>query len=119
MPPFAGQGMCAGIRDAANLAWKLAAVRAGRPATRCWTPIRPNASRHVRAVIEIAIAMGRVVCMLDPDAAAARNAQMLARKAAGERDIALAFPDLTGGMLTDLPGAGGAFPADRFGVRAT
>jgi 3-(3-hydroxy-phenyl)propionate hydroxylase len=110
MPPFAGQGMCAGIRDAANLAWKLAAHARGEAGDSVLDTYQSEREGHVRAVIETAIAMGRVVCMIEPQAAAGRDAEMLARKAAGERDIALAFPPLSGGLLTDLPGAGALFP---------
>ena len=78
MPPFAGQGMCSGLRDAANLAWKLAAVLQGADAALLDT-YQTEREPHVRSFIELAIGMGRTVCTLDRDAAAARDAAMLAR----------------------------------------
>lgn len=74
-PPFAGQGMCAGLRDAANLAWKLAAVLEGADPALLDT-YQSEREPHVRAFIELAIGMGRLVCTLDPEAAAARDAAM-------------------------------------------
>jgi len=108
MPPFAGQGMCAGIRDAANLAWKLKlAVADGIDLLDHYQAER---EAHVREITETAIAMGRVVCVLDEAAAAGRNAGMLARKAAGEEDISIAYPPLKAGFLHPSPQAGTQFP---------
>jgi 3-(3-hydroxy-phenyl)propionate hydroxylase len=61
MPPFAGQGMNSGIRDAFNLAWKLAyAVRglAGEPLLASYEEERPP---HVRAMLRLSEAIGAVV----------------------------------------------------------
>ena len=44
-PPFIGQGLAAGLRDADNLAWKLAYVLTGRAGPACWPATRPNAAR--------------------------------------------------------------------------
>ena len=44
-PPFIGQGLAAGLRDADNLAWKLAHVLTGRAGPACWPATRPNAAR--------------------------------------------------------------------------
>ncbi len=82
-PPFAGQGMCAGIRDAANLAWKLAAVIGGQAQASLLETYQAEREPHVRTVIELAIGMGQVVCTLDREAAAARDAHMLAMRQAG------------------------------------
>jgi 3-(3-hydroxy-phenyl)propionate hydroxylase len=110
MPPFAGQGMCSGIRDAANLAWKIAAVAQGRADESILESYQEEREPHVRAIIGTAIAMGKVVCLLDEPAAAARDQEMLARKASGAQDVSVAYPDLKGGILTDTTRAGALFP---------
>jgi len=60
-PPFAGQGMNAGIRDAANLAWKLAAVcRHGLPDA-LLDSYEAERRGPIRAMIQLAVAMGEFV----------------------------------------------------------
>lgn len=107
MPPFAGQGMCSGLRDAANLAWKLAAVLDGADEALLDT-YQTEREPHVRAFIELAIHMGRVVCTLDPEAAAARDAAMLAQPQ-GAAPPTPAPPLGPGHVLAGAPGAGELF----------
>jgi 3-(3-hydroxy-phenyl)propionate hydroxylase len=110
MPPFAGQGMCSGIRDAANLAWKIAAVVRGESNEAILDSYQEEREPHVRAIIGTAIAMGQIVCLLDERAAAARDREMLARKTSGAQDVSVSYPDLAGGYLTDTALAGALFP---------
>jgi len=60
-PPFLGQGMCAGIRDVANLAWKLRDVIAGRAEASLLDTYQSERSPHVREFIELAIRLGGVI----------------------------------------------------------
>ncbi|KMW59476.1 3-(3-hydroxy-phenyl)propionate hydroxylase [Candidatus Rhodobacter oscarellae] len=60
MPPFMGQGMCAGIRDAANLWWKLLAVLRGADQALLGT-YGPERAANVRAFIEKSVALGRLI----------------------------------------------------------
>ena len=78
MPPFLGQGMCSGLRDAAALAWRLDLVASGHASTSILDSYGTERSAHVREIIDEAIAIGRVICELDPERAAARDAAMLA-----------------------------------------
>lgn len=99
MPPFLGQGMCSGIRDAANLAWKLSAVLRGADESLLDT-YQDERSPHVRAIIESAVGFGRIICTLDPDVAAGRDAAMLAAREADPADRGeQALPLLGGSAL--------------------
>ncbi len=72
-PPFLGQGMCAGIRDAANLAWKLALVRAGDAPARLLDTYESEREPHVREFIALAVRLGGVIQATDPRLAAERD----------------------------------------------
>jgi flavoprotein hydroxylase len=88
MPPFAGQGMCSGIRDAGNLAWKLDLVLRGVAGDELLDTYDTERIPHLRSAIEQSVALGGVICVTDPEGAAARDAAMLA----GGGDPAVVLP---------------------------
>ena len=72
-PPFLGQGMCAGLRDAANLSWKLASVVRGEAPDALLDTYESERAPHVRAFIELAVRLGAVLQETDPARATARD----------------------------------------------
>ena len=60
-PPFVGQGLVAGMRDAANLSWKLPWVIHGRAAPQILDSYDQERSPHAKAMINLAKFMGRLV----------------------------------------------------------
>jgi 3-(3-hydroxy-phenyl)propionate hydroxylase len=70
-PPFLGQGLCAGIRDAANLAWKLAHVVRGQTRPNLLDSYQSERSPHVREYIELAVRLGGLINTRAAEAAVA------------------------------------------------
>jgi 3-(3-hydroxy-phenyl)propionate hydroxylase len=101
--------MCSGVRDAGNLAWKLASVLRAEASDHLLDTYQAEREPHVRAIIETAIAMGKVICLTDAEAARARDAGMRAQRAAGASDISIKYPDLAGGCLDTTDRAGALF----------
>ena len=60
-PPFAGQGLVAGLRDAANLCWKLAAVVHGQAAPAILASYDSERRPHAQAIIKLARVMGQLI----------------------------------------------------------
>ncbi len=78
MPPFLGQGMCSGLRDAANLAWKLAAIIKDAAPDELLDTYESERSEHVRAFIELAVEIGGVIQTTDPERARVRDRELVA-----------------------------------------
>jgi flavoprotein hydroxylase len=110
MPPFAGQGLCSGVRDVLNLAWKLDLVLRGVCAGTLLDTYTAERLPHVRESIDASVALGKVICVTDPEEAARRDASMLANADAVHRPHGPALP-LRHGLLHRRLGAFAAAPA--------
>jgi 2-polyprenyl-6-methoxyphenol hydroxylase-like FAD-dependent oxidoreductase len=113
MPPFAGQGMCAGLRDAANLAWKLDLVLGGRAREALLDTYQTERAPHVAAMIEMSVALGRIICVADPAEALARDERMIAEARERSAPVSARLPALGPGCLAPTsPAAGALFVQD-------
>jgi 3-(3-hydroxy-phenyl)propionate hydroxylase len=104
--------MCHGVRDVANLAWKLALIAQLKASPALLDSYQSEREPHVRAVIEAAIAAGRYICERDPQIASKRDETL--REAMGKPAPASAsdlIPPLRAGIVStaDQPGRGARF----------
>ena len=60
-PPFVGQGMGAGLRDATNLSWKLAGVLNGTLSPSVLDTYQQERKPHARRLIDLALTVGRAM----------------------------------------------------------
>ncbi len=112
MPPFLGQGMCSGIRDAHNLVWKLALVANGLADDELLDSYQQERAPHVRSIVETAVALGGLLQTTDPKVAAERDAMMLAPGAAGPPQTEM--PGLRDGIV--IGGGGGRWAGAAAGL---
>lgn len=115
MPPFAGQGLGAGFRDAVNLAWKLARVLDGSSEDAILDSYGPERTEHVKAFIDFSTSLGQVICLTDPDEAAERDERMMREWEARVEPPAPPRPTLGTGAHAG-PHGGTLSPQGRVGI---
>jgi 3-(3-hydroxy-phenyl)propionate hydroxylase len=115
MPPYLGQGACSGIRDSANLAWKLDLVLRGLAGDSLLDSYELERRPHATVITQMAMGLGAIANMHDPGAAAERDAAF----AAGRVPPPPAMPTVSDGIVhrqpdgSVTPPAGGLVPQGR------
>lgn len=82
MPPFAGEGMCAGLRDAFALSWRLDAMLNGHMGLEVFESYTSERLEHAKHYINFSQELGKIICISDPQEAAERDRRMKADLAA-------------------------------------
>ena len=73
MPVWQGQGFNSGVRDATNLAWKLTAVLRGLADDALLDTYDTERRDHAKAMIDVSVAMGRILSPTNKAVAGARD----------------------------------------------
>lgn len=73
MPPFLGQGMCSGVRDASALAWRLSLILKGKTDSAILESYQTERLIHVSHIIKGAMFLGGVIQTTNPVKAFLRN----------------------------------------------
>lgn len=76
MAPTLGQGLCSGMRDAGNLAWKLAAVLAGQAPESLLDTYEAERMPHARLTVETSYTLAGMWSILDPQKAEERDERL-------------------------------------------
>ncbi|ROM53412.1 monooxygenase [Pseudomonas poae] len=98
MPPFMGQGMCSGIRDAVNLGWRLDMVLRGHCDTALLDDYEIERKPHITDIIDTSVYLGEIVCVADKDLASKRDQAFFD----GTFPRMAAFPHLKEGTLSSV-----------------
>jgi 3-(3-hydroxy-phenyl)propionate hydroxylase len=107
-PPFLGQGMCQGVRDVANLVWKLERVLRNQSDARLLDSYGAERSAHVRQLHSVIIGIGGIVAERDEAAARSRDAVLLAQAGGTVRSVPRQQlqPALSAGCISPQGNAG-------------
>jgi hypothetical protein len=73
MPPFLGQGLNSGIRDATNLAWRLALVAKGSAPADLLDDYVVERRDQAETIVRESVRMGGIICTTDPEEAVRRD----------------------------------------------
>ncbi|MDB5577572.1 MAG: hypothetical protein JWR80_2748 [Bradyrhizobium sp.] len=114
MPPFLGQGMCSGVRDVANLAWKLDLVLRGQAKDTLLDSYIVERKPHVSNIIEQAVALGKVSCTVDVEAARQRDEAFFTHQVPPPPP----FPWIEKGILQRSPSVSAAAVVGQLGLQA-
>lgn len=80
MPPFLGQGFNSGIRDAANLAWRIEDYLSKRSSAATFSDYSAERYAQVKEVIDETVRAAGIICETNPERARVRNEKFLAKK---------------------------------------